>query len=37
MHNLSFHAMTIWENIAILAIFGFVMVMLAMWSFGRQE
>jgi len=31
------HAMTIWENIAILAAFGFIMVMLAMWSFGRQE
>jgi ABC-2 type transport system permease protein len=31
------HMMTIWENIAILAVFGFVMVMLAMWSFGRQE
>jgi ABC-2 type transport system permease protein len=31
------HTMTIWENIAILAAFGFIMVMLAMWSFGRQE
>ena len=31
------HAMTIWENVAILAAFGFAMVMLAMWSFGRQE
>jgi ABC-2 type transport system permease protein len=31
------HAMTVWENIAILAAFGFIMVMLAMWSFGRQE
>jgi ABC-2 type transport system permease protein len=31
------HIMTVWENIAILAVFGFVMVMLAMWSFSRQE
>jgi len=31
------HTMTIWENVAILAFFGFIMVMLAMWSFGRQE
>lgn len=31
------HTMTIWENIAILAAFGFIMIMLAMWSFGRQE
>jgi ABC-2 type transport system permease protein len=31
------HTMTIWENIAILAAFGFIMVLLAMWSFGRQE
>ena len=31
------HAMTIWENIAVLAAFGLVMIMLAVWSFGRQE
>jgi ABC-2 type transport system permease protein len=31
------HSMTIWENVAILAAFGFIMIMLAMWSFGRQE
>jgi ABC-2 type transport system permease protein len=31
------HAMSIWENIAIMAAFGLVMIILAMWSFGRQE
>jgi ABC-2 type transport system permease protein len=31
------HSMTIWENIAIMAAFGFIMVMLAMWSFSRQD
>ncbi len=31
------HAVTIWENIIIMAAFGFVMTVLAMWSFGRQE
>jgi len=31
------HLMTIWENIAVLAVFGAIMIMLAMWSFGRQE
>jgi ABC-2 type transport system permease protein len=31
------HIMTIWESIGILAAFGVIMVMLAMWSFGRQE
>jgi ABC-2 type transport system permease protein len=31
------HVMTIWENIAVMAAFGFVMIVLAMWSFGRQE
>jgi len=31
------HAMTVWENIAVLAAFGFIMNMLAVWSFGRQE
>jgi ABC-2 type transport system permease protein len=31
------HIMTIWESIAIMAVFGVIMVMLAMWSFGRQE
>jgi ABC-2 type transport system permease protein len=31
------HAMGIWENIAVMAAFGLVMIILAMWSFGRQE
>ena len=31
------HAMGIWENIAVMAAFGSVMIILAMWSFGRQE
>lgn len=31
------HIMTIWDNIAVLAVFGFIMIILAMWSFGRQE
>jgi ABC-2 type transport system permease protein len=31
------HSLTIWENIAILAAFGFIMILLAVWSFGRQE
>lgn len=31
------HAMSIWENIAIMAAFGLIMIILAMWSFGRQE
>jgi ABC-2 type transport system permease protein len=35
--NLFGHAMGIWENIAVMAAFGLVMSILAMWSFGRQE
>lgn len=31
------HIMTIWDNIAVLAVFGFIMIILAMWSFGRQD
>ena len=31
------HAMGIWENIAVMAAFGLIMIILAMWSFGRQE
>jgi len=31
------HAVTIWENIMIMAAFGVIMTILAMWSFGRQE
>ncbi|MBT3363592.1 MAG: ABC transporter permease [Chloroflexi bacterium] len=31
------HTMTMWENIAVLAIFGAMMITLAMWSFSHQE
>ncbi|MFC1974585.1 ABC transporter permease [Chloroflexota bacterium] len=31
------HTMSIWDNIAVLAIFGAAMILLAMWSFGNQE
>ena len=31
------HVMTVWENIAVMAVFGFLMTILAMWSFGSQE
>ncbi|MFC1937337.1 ABC transporter permease [Chloroflexota bacterium] len=31
------HTMSLWENIAVLAAFGIVMHLLAMWSFGNQE
>ena len=35
--NLFGHAMTLWENVAIVAVFGVVMIILAMWSFSHQE
>ena len=35
--NLFGHAMSIWDNIAVMAAFGAVMIVLAMWSFGSQE
>ena len=31
------HTMSFWDNLAILAVFGIVMILLAMWSFGNQE
>ena len=31
------HAMSIWDNVAVIAVFGIVMILLAMWSFGSQE
>jgi len=31
------HTMSIWDNIALLALFGTAMILLAMWSFGNQE
>ena len=35
--NLFGHIMSTWDNIAVLAAFGVVMIILAMWSFGSQE
>jgi hypothetical protein len=29
--------MSIWDNIGVLAAFGAIMIILAMWSFGSQE
>ena len=31
------HTMSIWDNIAVLAAFGAVMILLAMWSFSSQD
>ncbi|MFC2003360.1 ABC transporter permease [Chloroflexota bacterium] len=31
------HTMSLWDNVAVLAAFGLVMLLLAMWSFGHQE
>ncbi|MCX6012062.1 MAG: ABC transporter permease [Chloroflexi bacterium] len=31
------HTMTLWNNIAVVAVFGIVMIILAMWSFSYQE
>ena len=31
------HTMSIWDNVAVLAAFGAIMIVLAMWSFGSQE
>jgi len=31
------HTMSLWDNVAVLAMFGSVMLLLAMWSFGNQE
>ena len=30
------HTMSLWDNIAVMAVFGIVMTLLAMWSFGSQ-
>ncbi len=35
--NVLGHTMSIWDNVAVLAIFGVVMIVLAVWSFGSQE
>ncbi len=31
------HTMSLWENVAVLALFGAAMTIMAMWSFGNQE
>ena len=31
------HTLSLWNDITILAVFGAVMILLAMWSFGNQE
>ncbi len=31
------HTMSLWNNIAVMAVFGISMTLLAMWSFGSQE
>lgn len=31
------HTMSLWDNIAVMAVLGIAMTLLAMWSFGSQE
>jgi len=31
------HAMSVWDNVAVVVVFGIVMILLAMWSFNHQE
>ena len=31
------HTMSIWDNVIVMAVFGIVMTLLAMWSFSSQE
>ncbi|MBI4187012.1 MAG: ABC transporter permease [Chloroflexi bacterium] len=35
--NVLGHPMSTWDNIAVLAVFGIAIVLLAMWSFSHQE
>jgi len=35
--NLFGHTMSLWNNVAVLAAFGAVMIFLSMWSFSTQE
>jgi len=35
--NLLGHTMSLWDNITVLAVFGVIMILLAMWSFSNQE
>ncbi len=31
------HNMSLWDNVLVMAVFGVIMIVLAMWSFGSQE
>lgn len=31
------HTMSLWDNVLVMAVFGVIMIVLAMWSFGSQE
>ena len=31
------HTMSLWDNVAVMAVFGIAMTLLAVWSFGSQE
>ena len=31
------HTMSLWDNVIVIVLFGLVMTLLAMWSFGNQE
>ncbi len=35
--NLLGHNMSLWDNVIVLAVFGTVMILLAMWSFSAEE
>lgn len=35
--NLFGHEMTLWNNLIVIALFGVIMIVLAMWSFSNQE
>ncbi len=35
--NLFGHTMSLWDNVAVLAVFGAAMTLLAMWSFSTQD
>jgi ABC-2 type transport system permease protein len=35
--NLLGHNMSLWDNVVVLAVFGIVMILLAMWSFSSEE
>ncbi len=35
--NVLGHTMSLWDNIAVMAVFGVIMILLAIWSFSNQE